>query len=602
MNTTIAHTRPIPAKTKEHSWHSNKEKSVHPPFLTTPTTNPTHNLLPRRMSTSILTELQKHLVQLVQDQAYRSAEILAQGLLIEAPATTSLASSSNQPLVGPGSPVQTLVILGEALSKAGEYKRSIAIYKQAQQLVNRNHRRRSSKTTKTATTTTAEVYMHLCKEMGYCWGKIGNTRAAIEALQGIEDDQRSVSVQLMLGQLHRALGQKALAKQCYASVWQRNPFALEAAHALIDLGEKAETLLEQCRGAHTSCAPWIPTVIQAYSYEHHFAPKEALKCLESLGAAFDASLNVLLQKGRLNLHLNKINQAIQLYERAHRLDSANVVGMDLYALCLYETRNKEALNSLAQSLLVNGGTKRPEPWIVAALHCLVVNKDDKALSMIEQACQAGPQHSMSFYVKGMILLKKEDPEPSTNDPVRWFRAAKMLSPSIRTFSMMVESFVKAGQFKQAYDTAKKIRDLMPDDARPYVLLGTVQAAKEDDERENDKAKKNFVRALEVDPQCMIAVYRLADLYFTSGSYQDAIIVLERALQYCSYTEDSDQLHYRLGNNYFELHEIDDATEQYQSCSGECEEAKEGLEKIQNPEQDESMENVEDMSEDESGEF
>lgn len=206
------------------------------------------------MSTNVLLELQQHLIQLVQDQAYHSAEILAQGLLIEAPATTSLASSSKQPLVGPGSPVQTLVILGEALSKAGEYKRSIAIYKQAQQLVNRNHRRRSSKTSKTSKTskktttangtTTTEVFIHLCKEMGYCWTKIGNTRAAIEALQGIEEDQRSVSVQLTLGKLHRTLGQKSLAKKCYTNVWQRNPFALEAAHALIELGEKADTLLD----------------------------------------------------------------------------------------------------------------------------------------------------------------------------------------------------------------------------------------------------------------------------------------------------------------------------------------------------------------------
>ena len=44
--------------------------------------------------------LQKHLIQLVEDQAYRSADILAQGLLIEAPATTALASSQNAPIIG----------------------------------------------------------------------------------------------------------------------------------------------------------------------------------------------------------------------------------------------------------------------------------------------------------------------------------------------------------------------------------------------------------------------------------------------------------------------------------------------------------------------
>ena len=95
-------------------------------------------------------------------------------------------------------------------------------------------------------------------------------------------------------------------------------------------------------------------MIQAYSYECHFAPREALKCLDSLGAAFDASLEVLLQKGRINLHLNMISNALQLYERAHRLDGANMMGMDLYALCLYERRNALQLNGLAQQLLHNG--------------------------------------------------------------------------------------------------------------------------------------------------------------------------------------------------------------------------------------------------------
>ena len=171
---------------------------------------------------------------------------------------------------------------------------------------------------------------------------------------------------------------------------------------------------------------------------------------------------------------------------------------------------------------------------------------------------------------------------------------------------MVESYVKAGSLKQAYDTARKIRELMPEDARPYVLLGMVQAASEK-RSEVDKARANFVRALDVDPQCMTAVYRLVDLYFASGtseSYREAILVLERALQ----QEDSDQLYYRLGDAYYELQEMDDAIEQYQralALNANCEEAQKGLDQIQNPEQDESMGGVEEEEEedaDESGEF
>ena len=135
---------------------------------------------------------------------------------------------------------------------------------------------------------------------------------------------------------------------------------------------------------------------------------------------------MLLQKGRLALALNDISQAIQLYEHAHRLDSANVTGMDLYALCLYERRDALKLNALAQQLMTNGGTKRPESWIAAALHCLVINKADKAEALADQACKHGSQHSMSFYVRGMILLKQLD-AAGTKDPVQWFRKGEYLS-------------------------------------------------------------------------------------------------------------------------------------------------------------------------------
>ena len=71
-------------------------------------------------------------------------------------------------------------------------------------------------------------------------------------------------------------------------------------------------------------------------------------------------------------------------------------------------------------------------------------------------------------------------------------------------------------------------------------------------------------------------------------------------------EDSDQLYYRLGDAYFEMDMKDDAIEHYQralSLNANCSEAQIGLDKIQNPEQDESMGDVEESEDaDESGEF
>ena len=60
--------------------------------------------------------------------------------------------------------------------------------------------------------TVPPVFIDLCRKVGQGWEKLGETRLAIESLQGINETDRDVSVQLMLGKLHRQLGQKMLAK------------------------------------------------------------------------------------------------------------------------------------------------------------------------------------------------------------------------------------------------------------------------------------------------------------------------------------------------------------------------------------------------------
>ena len=74
-----------------------------------------------------ISALQERLVGLLRAGAYRSAEVLAQGLLIEAPATTSTATAQNAPLVGNGSPVRTLELLADALREQGEHARAAPV-------------------------------------------------------------------------------------------------------------------------------------------------------------------------------------------------------------------------------------------------------------------------------------------------------------------------------------------------------------------------------------------------------------------------------------------------------------------------------------------
>ena len=553
--------------------------------------------------------LQDKVAQLVRDEAFKSAEVLAQGLLIEAPATTATLSSRDAPLVGAGSAAQTLMLLAEALARGSHHRRALAVYKQALQLLNRtspsllasssSSSSPSSASASAADPAVATTLRTLHVAVGHCHEKLGDARAALDALERVPFPDRDVALHLRMGRLHRDLGQSRQAISAYDEAWRQNPFALEAARALIDLGQRADTLLAESRDVHVSCAPWVPTLIQAYSFERHFAPREALKCLESLGAAFDTSLDCLLQKARLRLHLSEVGEASLLFERAHRLDDASVEGMDLYALCLWERRDVAKLNALARQLMNAGGTARPEPWIAAALHALV-RADGNAEALAEQAVKAGPQHANAFFVKGMVLLAEKE----ASGAVAWFRHAKQLSPSIRTYSGLVEGYIAAEQTKLALESAREIRKAMPGEAQPLVLLGMAYyATRKGSHRE--KAKTAFSRALDLDPQCRVACHRLVDIWFEEEDYAQAIDRLVQILRHC----ETARLHARLGDAYCATQEFDNAIENYQhalALDAGCAEALAGMERaeklIKGIDPDESMDQGdEDLDMDSGGE-
>ena len=368
---------------------------------------------------------------------------------------------------------------------------------------------------------------------------------------------------MRLGSMHRALEHAYdRAAASYEAAWRVSPFAIEAARALIDLGgHTAEDLLAMCPGVHATCAPWIPTLIQAYSYERRYAPREALKCLESLGAAFDTSLDCLLQKARLRLHLIDLGAAIQLYERAHRLDEHNCADMDLYAMCLFERRGPSdaaKLNALAQQLTKSAeghrghhdGIGRPEPWIAAALHALM-RADGRADALADQAILAGPRHANAHFVKGMVMIANDNAGGS----LQYFRKARKLDPSIRTYTGLVHAYIADGQHVMALATAKEVQKMMPSEAQPMVLLGTVYSAQFQSmsnvgagtrggagSREAKRAKLAFERALKLDPACEVATHQLADTLFATSDNAGAAEVLKSALRH----NESARLHARLG--------------------------------------------------------
>lgn len=515
------------------------------------------------MNLEHIVALQERVEELVHGAAYASAETLARGLLIETPVTRAVTSSRELPAVGPGSATRTLRLLGDALRLDRQFSRAGCVYRDAILLLapgdSPDEDRRREGTAVPALAVGKEAQSVLC-ELRYslceCQEQDGDLKAAFNHLSRVPEPLRSPKIYLKLGHLAHRLDDRSTAKRAFMKAWRASPFMLEAAKSLVEIGVTATELLQGRGDSYAQTAPWIPILINAYYFERTFRPEEALQALAALGPAFDSHVEVLIQKARIFMLLNDLEEASQYFRRAHQKDERRVDSMDLYAFCLHERRDIAQLNRLAHSLMNTAGPNRPEGWIAAAFYSLQRN-DDKAASLADQAVRAGPRHSLAYFVKGLTLLI---PSQQLSNAVKWFRIAHELWPSIKTFEGMISASLAAGQVKNALLGAREARQLMPDNPKVYVLMGTVYSRGDLSEHQ-EKARRAFRKALSIDPRCEDAITHLVDLHLSADESTAAITLLTAALEH----HQTARFHSKLGDAYTKGGDFDEAINHFQQA-------------------------------------
>ena len=232
----------------------------------------------------------------------------------------------------------------------------------------------------------------------------------------------------------------------------------------------------------------------------------------------------LLTRGTAQLQLRNIGAARQDYEAAKAIAPRDpVVYNSLALVSIAENKPQDAISSFENALNVDATN-------FDALNGLVTlygrNKElDKAHARIDQAISAYPRMASLHYLKAQAFGYQQNGqmvEAELN------KALELDQNYLPAYSALAALYIQSKQEDRAIAQYQKIINLRPDNATPYVLIGMLE-----DQRKNyDVAADNYRKALEKDPNAVIAANNLAWLYASTGkgNLDEAVRLAQSAVQ------------------------------------------------------------------------
>ncbi|HSE18622.1 MAG TPA: tetratricopeptide repeat protein [Pyrinomonadaceae bacterium] len=232
----------------------------------------------------------------------------------------------------------------------------------------------------------------------------------------------------------------------------------------------------------------------------------------------------LLVRGTAQLQLKDFAAARQDYDFAKQIASNDpVVHNSLALVSLAENKPEDAISSFENALNVDATN-------FDALNGLITlyarNKElDKAHARIDTAISAYPNMASLHYLKAQVFGYQQNGqmvEAELN------KALELDQNYLPAYSALAALYITSKQEDRAIAQYQKIISLRPENATPYVLIGILE-----DQRKNyDVAADNYRKALEKDPNSVIAANNLAWLYATTGkgNLDEAIRLAQGAVQ------------------------------------------------------------------------
>ena len=232
----------------------------------------------------------------------------------------------------------------------------------------------------------------------------------------------------------------------------------------------------------------------------------------------------LLVRGTAQLQLKNLAAARQDYDLAKGIAPRDpIVYNSLALLGLAENKEADAISAFENALNVDATN-------FDALNGLITlyarNKEvDKAHARIDLALNAYPNMASLHYLKAQAYGYQQNGqmvEAELN------KALELDQNYLPAYSALAALFIQSKQEDRAIAQYQKIISLRPENSIPYTLIGILE-----DQRKNfDVAADNYRKALEKDPNSVIAANNLAWLYAVTGkgNLDEAVRLAQGAVQ------------------------------------------------------------------------
>nr|CCA21164.1 anaphasepromoting complex subunit 7 putative [Albugo laibachii Nc14] len=410
-----------------------------------------------------------------------------------------------------------------------------------------------------------------------CMVELAETQQAIETMSGISEEHRNLEMLVLLGNLYRSEGLLHKAKEFYQAALCRNPYAIEAAIALVEIDGSTATKSSQekpsyfesfCLNTYNkdpnqpnpnlSNSAWIHTLILAHLNLECGQFQLASKNLKLVDEWFPGNLHCLLYRGKLELAQDLAFQAYSTFGRARQVDDQNLTLMDYYASSLKRNDAKLQLCNLVHDLF-QISDQHAIPWLAAAYYSELKQEFDTALQFSERAISIDPDYFEAHLFRGILQLQLNRAE----EALLSFTACCKLKKTLEAFAGIINSycdlcFKGSNRYKEALATAKSVVRLYPQNAQSFVLLGNVLMLREEN---RTHARRAFQRALILDSSNRNAALGIVELCIAEEEYTAA---LER-LHVMAHENASEEIFLKMGNIYTLKKEFPEAMEQYNNA-------------------------------------
>lgn len=247
---------------------------------------------------------------------------------------------------------------------------------------------------------------------------------------------------------------------------------------------------------------------------------KAIEYIEK-AAAIAPSAYIYSNLGGIYYRLNKLDSAINAYNKGLELESNNFHIIHGLALC-YEKKNDyySAVACYKQAIMVQPDNH--ELYSSIGICYIVLNQPNAAVANLNKAIELKPDDYNSYINLG-DLYKKTNKYTEAIDCYN--KAMAFNRSSSRPYLSLALTFIKLKNIEDAEKIIKSILMQWPEESEILLDLGLLY----EDEGLKDKAFESYHKILKSKPNSHKAYLNIAELYLDSEEFDNAIEFCQKAL-------------------------------------------------------------------------